>query len=205
MTTTRRPTLLAASAATGLALVLALAGCTSSEPEVRVADELATPSASAPADGDLDALAALGAEQLVAQLEATPTAERRTDLTASVRPDGVLLSSAGGEVTVPVPDGQHYLSVAPYVDGTHDCFFHSLTTCTGELGGEEVTVRIVDDASGEVYVDETTTLHDNGFTGFWLPSDVTATVTVTSSDGTGTATVSTGPEDLTCLTSLQLV
>ncbi len=203
MTTTRRPTLLAASAATGLALVLALAGCTSSEPEARVADELVSPSASAPAD--LDALAALGARELVASLEATPAAERRTDLTASVRPDGVLLSSADGEVTVPAPDGQHYLSVAPYVDGTHDCYFHSLTTCTGELGGEEVEVRIVDDASGEVYVDESTTLHDNGFTGFWLPSDVTATVTVTSADGTGTATVSTGPEDLTCLTSLRLV
>lgn len=205
MTTTRRPTLLAASAATGLALLLALAGCTSPDPAAPNADDLVTPSASTPAGGDLDALAALGAQELVAQLEATPTAERRTDLTASVRPDGVLLSSAEGEVTVPAPDGLHYLSVAPYVTGTHDCYFHSLTTCTGELGGQEVAVRIVDDASGEVYVDETLTLQDNGFTGFWLPSDIAATVTVTSSDGTGTATVSTGPEDLTCLTSLRLV
>jgi hypothetical protein len=204
MTTTRRPTLLAASAATGLALLLALAGCTSPDPAAPDADDLSAPSASTPAGEDLDALASLGAQQLVAQLEATPTAERRTDLTASVRPDGVLLSSAEGEVTVPAPDGLHYLSVAPYVTGTHDCFFHSLTTCTGELGGQEVGVRIVDDESGEVYVDETLTLQDNGFTGFWLPSDVTATVTVTSADGTGTATVSTGPDDLTCLTSLRL-
>jgi hypothetical protein len=45
------------------------------------------------------------------------------------------------------------------VSNTHDCYFHSLTTCTGELGGQQVTVLIVDDETGEVYVDESSLLH----------------------------------------------
>jgi hypothetical protein len=219
MTTTRRPAVLAAAV---ISLALALAGCTADDPAPDAAAPSSTdaPTAVAPTDGsdpalvvdpatladaDLDTLAALGAETLIASLEATPLDQRRTDLRASVRPDAVLLSdSTGAEVSVPVPEGKHYLSVAPYVTGTHDCFFHSLTTCTGELGGQQATVRIVDDETGDVYVDTTGPLEDNGFTGFWLPSGRTATVTVTVDGREGTATVRTGEEDLTCLTSLRV-
>jgi hypothetical protein len=219
MTTTRRPADLAAAV---ISLALALAGCTADDPAPDAAAPSSTdaPTAVAPTDGsdpalvvdpatladaDLDTLAALGAETLIASLEATPLDQRRTDLRASVRPDAVLLSdSTGAEVSVPVPEGKHYLSVAPYVTGTHDCFFHSLTTCTGELGGQQATVRIVDDETGDVYVDTTGPLEDNGFTGFWLPSGRTATVTVTVDGREGTATVRTGEEDLTCLTSLRV-
>jgi hypothetical protein len=219
MTTTRRPALAAAV----IAAALALAGCTSDEPAPDAAPASTAPASTADptspddadpvmsvdpatlADADLDTLAALGARTLIASLEATPLDQRRTDLRASVRPDAVLLSDGtGAEVSVPVPDGQHYLSIAPYVTGTHECFFHSLTTCTGELGGQQATVRIVDADTGDVYVDTTGPLEDNGFTGFWLPSGRTATVTVTVDGREGTATVSTGAEDLTCLTSLQV-
>lgn len=220
MTTTRRSALAAAA----IVLALALAGCSADDgaPDA-VPPTSAAPSSAVPPSGDstatgpdlvepatlasadLDTLAALGAETLIASLEATPVDQRRTDLRASVRPDAVLLSdSSGAEVSVPVPEGRHYLSVAPYVTGTHECFFHSLTTCTGELGGEQASVRIVDDESGEVYVDATGPLADNGFSGFWLPTGRTATVTVTVDGRVGTATVSTGEEDLTCLTSLQV-
>jgi len=187
-----RPAVAAGVAAVLLALVT---GCVPDPAPPRVAPSLVDA---------LDEYAAMGAEELVAALEATPLDQRPADLLVSVRPDDVLLSRDGREVTVPAPEGRHYLSVAPYVTGTHDCYFHSLTTCTGELGGTEVAVTIVDAASGEVYVDATTTLHENGFTGFWLPDDRTATVTVTADGRSGTATVSTGDEDLTCLTSLRL-
>ncbi|GEL46201.1 CueP family metal-binding protein [Cellulomonas hominis] len=197
MTTTRRPALPALAAA----LLLALTAACSPSPAEPTPTAVATADASADA---LDTYAAMGAEDLIAALEATPLDERPADLLASVRPHEVLLSRDGREVAVPAPEGKHYLSIAPYVSGTHDCFFHSLTTCTGELGGEQVAVTIVDDASGEVYVDETTTLHDNGFAGFWLPDGRTATVTVEADGRAGTATVSTGDEDLTCLTSLRL-
>lgn len=149
--------------------------------------------------------AALEATELIDQLEALPLDERPRDVLASIRQDEVVVSAADGsrEISVPIQDG-HYLSIAPYLDRTHDCFFHSLTTCTGEMGNEELTVRIVDDRTGEVYVDETARANDNGFIGFWLPRDVAATVAVTGVGGTAEASVQTGAEDLTCLTSLQL-
>lgn len=200
MTTTPRSLLLAASA---IVLALTASGC-SGDDSTNSAATSPPAAAETGAEASLDELAALGAHDLIATLEATPVAQRRADLRASVQPDHVLLSSGSEEIAVPIPDGEHYLSIAPYVSTTHDCYFHSLTTCTGELGGERVTVRVVDDETGEVYVDESGELHDNGFIGVWLPSGRTATVTVTSDDGTGSVTVSTGDEDLTCLTELQL-
>lgn len=149
--------------------------------------------------------AALDATELIDRLEATPVDERPQDVMASVRQDEVVVSAPDGtrEVSVPIEEG-HYLSIAPYVGQTHDCFFHSLTTCTGEMGGEEITVRVVDDRTGEVYVDETSRTHDNGFVGFWIPRDISATVTVTAAGRSAETSVETGAEDLTCLTSLQL-
>jgi hypothetical protein len=211
MTTNRTPALIAA------ALVLALtAGCSATAdpaPDAQATTATTTaPTVPQPvtadpalvADATLDELAALDAVTLVAALEATPVAQRRTDLRASVQPHAVLLSDATGEAEVAVPDGQHHLSVAPYLSSTHECFFHSLTTCTGELGGETVTVRIVDADSGAVYADGEVVLGENGFTGFWLPDGRTAEVTVTAEGREGTATVTTGTGDLTCLTSLRL-
>ena len=174
---------------------LVLAGC-AAQPD----PELGTEGA-----GAVEEWAALDATELIDRLEATPVDERPRDVMASVRQDKVLVSAPDGtqEVSVPIEEG-HYLSIAPYVDQTHDCFFHSLTTCTGEMGGEEITVRVVDDSTGEVYVDETTRTHDNGFVGFWLPRDVSATITVTAAGRSAQASVETGADDLTCLTSLQL-
>ncbi len=186
-----RPTLIASA----VLAALVLAGCT------------AAPQAAPDTEptGAVEEWGALEAVDLIDRLEAMPLDERPQDVLASVRQDEVVGSAADGsrEVSVPIQDG-HYLSIAPYLDRTHDCFFHSLTTCTGEMGNEELTVRIVDDRTGEVYVDETARANDNGFIGFWLPRDVAATVTVTGVGGTAEASVQTGAEDLTCLTSMQL-
>lgn len=174
---------------------LVLAGC-AAQPD----PERGTEAANA-----VEQWAALDVTELIDQLEATPVDERPQDVMASIRQDEVLVSAPDGsqEVSVPIEEG-HYLSIAPYVDQTHDCFFHSLTTCTGEMAGEEITVRVVDDRTGEVYVDETSRTHDNGFVGFWLPRDISATLTVTAAGRSAETSVETGADDLTCLTSLQL-
>ena len=102
------------------------------------------------------------------------------------------------------PEEAFYVSLAPYVDQTHDCFYHSLTTCKGELGGEELDVVITQDGEATPLVDETVTAYDNGFVGFWLPTDVTGTITVTYGDKTGEVDFSTDAEAPTCITTLQL-
>lgn len=163
------------------------------------------------ATGDEDLLEAHGfadadARAIIDQLEALPVAERPQYLIASVTPVSLQLQDeVGREAELPLPEGLFYLSVAPYLETTHECAVHSLTTCRGELSNREITVRAVDSSSGETLDDGTRTTHDNGFLGLWLPRGITVELTCTVEDVTGTASIDTQAEDaLTCLTSLQL-
>lgn len=193
------------AAAAALSLSLGLAGCT---PAPSTAPPPATsPQPSATAADLLTAhgLAGLDARQIIDQLDATPLTERPTDLIASVRPQELLLSDdQEREAALPIPDGQFYLSFAPYLAQTHECHFHSLTTCVGELQNAEVTVKLTDTA-GEVLVDETLRTFDNGFLGVWLPRDIDATLAVEHDGHTASTPITTKGEDAaTCLTTLQL-
>ena len=178
-----------------VALLLTLTACSSS-------------SSSAPGGAEDGLLAEHGlagktAVQVIDALDRMPVAERPDDLMASVRVDELLVSDDATEVALDIPDDRFYLSVAPYLTGTHDCFYHSLTTCKGELGGRDVDVTITS-ADGEVLVDRQVSTFDNGFVGFWLPRGVDATLEVSYQGKTGRTPISTGADDPTCLTTLRL-
>lgn len=205
-----RLTLTAASLA-----ALVLAGCSAADDLDTSSSALATapPAESADAGvGDVDALlasydlAGLDGQELVETLDETALAERPEGLMASVRYDKVLVSAAGWSEPVPVgiEGDAFYLSVAPYVESTHECYFHSLTTCVGELGNEDVHVTVTDSATGEVLIDDSLTTFDNGFVGMWLPRDIDATLRVETGAGVAETAIGTGPEDPTCITTTQL-
>ncbi len=144
------------------------------------------------------------AVKVIDELEQLGGADRPTEFTASVRPGELLLSDGEDEFSMPLPEDRFYLSIAPYAEKTHDCYFHSLTTCQGELTEQDVHVKIVDKGTGDVLVDEEQTTNPNGFVGFWLPKDVDATVSVSHSGLTAQQEFSTGPNDATCMTTLKL-
>ena len=197
----RRLTVVAAGA------VLLLTGC-SADPAPQAAGNGVATASEAPASGVGARLAAydldgLPAEDVIDELDRLPVAERPADLMASVRVDQLVVSTGQEEAALELPEDQFYLSVAPFVDQTHECFYHSLTTCKGELGGKDVEVTIVDDA-GEVLVDEQTTTYDNGFVGFWLPRDIDGTLTVSYGGRVGEVDFSTREDSPTCVTTLQL-
>ena len=181
------------------ALALALTGCSAADPE---------PTADGTVSRDTflttHGLAAMDAVEIIDHLDRQKVTERPTDLIASVRADELLLSSDDQEVVVDLPDNQTYVSIAPYLTSTHDCFYHSLTTCLGELDNEDIQVTITDEATGEVLVDETTTTFDNGFIGFWLPDDATGLIEVSYQGRTGTTEFSTTDDGATCVTDLRL-
>lgn len=184
----------------GLVAALVLGACTG-EPEPSTIPSAAHEQDLLSAHG----LAGLDARSVIERLDATPVADRSTELMASIRPDSLIVSDASGtETSLAMPAEEFYVSVAPYVDQTHECFFHSLTTCRGELANEHIDVHVVDDA-GTVLVDETMTTFDNGFVGLWLPRDITGTITLELDGRTVTGTISTGSDDPTCVTTLQLV
>lgn len=194
----RRPATLTAAAA---ALVLAFTGCSPSPaPE--------QPATSSGIESDAELLSAYGlagrtVEEVIDHLDQMPVAERPSDLTASVRTDMLILGAPEHELTMPMPDDAVYVSVAPYVSQTHDCFFHSLTTCRGEMSGEDVQVRVIAQ-SGEVLIDEQRTSFDNGFIGLWLPRDVAGTIEIDGDGRTGSVPFSTADDGATCVTTLQL-
>lgn len=196
-----------ASVLTGLFLasVLALTGCTAAPGDGAGHGDTA-PGASAEGENLLAEhnLGGLDAKHIIDRLDALAVAERPNDIFASVRAESLVVSSADGrEVTLPMPNDEFYVSMAPYVTHTHECYFHSLTTCLGELNNEDVHVKIVDSA-GAVVIDGTYRTFSNGFLGLWLPRDMTATITIEHEGLSVTAPLSTTADDPTCVTTLQL-
>jgi len=191
---TRRRTAIALLAAGALAL----AGCSTGSS----AD---SETASSPASLETYGLAGLDAPEIIDTLDAMPVADRPDDLIASVHPTELVLTSGGENLaTLPTQEDGFYLSVAPYENRTHSCHFHSLTTCLGEMPGEQVHVTITNNATGDTLLDEPRTTYDNGFLGLWLPRDITATITIDHDGKTATSPIATGNQDLTCLTTMQL-
>lgn len=197
-----------AISALGLAVTVALTGCT--QPTDQGPGAGAAPPATTVRTADVDALLApfgltgASTRQVIDALEADPGA-RPLAIQASVRPDGVLVGEADRQAVLALPEDLFYVSVAPYLSTTHECFFHALGGCQGELPGEEVRVRITD-GSGVVLLEETVTTGANGFAGFWLPRGVEGgTVRMTSDRGTGSIPLSTRADSPTCLTTLRLV
>lgn len=141
---------------------------------------------------------------IIDRLDRLSGEERPEDLMASVRTDELLLSSGGDEFGLPIPGDRFYLSVAPYAGRTHECFYHSLTTCVGELAEADVQVRIVDETNDEVLVDTTETTFANGFIGFWLPRDIEGTVRIGYGDQAAEVDFTTAEDAPTCVTTLQL-
>ena len=145
------------------------------------------------------------AKDVINALDTMAVADRPADLMASVRPGELLLQDGSGkQAALPIPEGDFYLSFAPYISQTHDCYFHSLTTCRGELSKKDIHVQITD-ATGKDIINDSVTTFDDGFYGVWLPKGIDATLTVTYAGKTGTKQISTkGEDDKTCMTDLQL-
>lgn len=152
-------------------------------------------------------LAAAGLEgksgrEIVAALD-QEDARRPLPVMGSVRYDEVILSDGTTEQAIPIHGDEFYLSIAPYETTTHDCFYHNVGTCQGELTDEDIHVTITTD-DGEVLVDEDATTYANGFVGFWIPKDVTGTIVVTKDGKTAESPFSSDAEGATCITTLPL-
>ncbi|WP_235936189.1 CueP family metal-binding protein [Brevibacterium rongguiense] len=184
-------TALAASA------VLLLSGCAGADP-----------SPSAGSDQSLVAhhgLDGLDAREIIKRLDTMPVIDRSTELMASIEPDQLVLTDdQNNQTTLPMPEDDFYVSIAPYLEQTHECYFHSLTTCLGELANTDVDVTVVNTTSGETILEDSLTTYDNGFIGLWLPRGIDATLTVSTEDRTAKQGISTRLDDPTCLTTLQL-
>ncbi|MDP3130807.1 MAG: CueP family metal-binding protein [Bacillota bacterium] len=138
---------------------------------------------------------------IVAALEAGT--EDRTRFNASIDGDALHLTADGETASIALPEGRFYLSVAPYLTSTHECFTHNLVSCRGELVNAtfSITVR---DADGAVVLSGDFTSGANGFVGLWLPAGLDGTITVGHEGHVATGAFQTQPASATCMTTLVL-
>ncbi|PYH00779.1 hypothetical protein CVV67_09395 [Arthrobacter stackebrandtii] len=150
--------------------------------------------------------AGMDAKEIITELDALPLEQRPAGIMASIRPDElVLMDAAKREAAVPMPADEFYVSVAPYVAQTHECHFHSLTTCVGEQRNKEMSVTVKDNATGKAVLEEKRSTFDNGFMGLWLPRGIDATLTIGFDGKSATQALSTkAGDDATCVTTAQL-
>lgn len=202
-----------AVAGTTLLLAVTLTGCAADTDSPDAAAPSSAASEPTPASVPAEAepllaeygLAGMDTVEIINYLDRLGGAERPEDMMASIRPGELMVSAGGDEFSLGIPEDRFYLSVAPYVDQTHDCFHHSLTTCKGELPSTYMQVEIVDETNDKMLVDEIRTTFENGFAGFWLPRNIEGTMRVTYDGKTGVAEFATDQDAPTCLTTLQLV
>lgn len=141
-------------------------------------------------------------EQIIETLDRDPR-PRPLPLVASVRSDHVILSDGTDQETLKLTTDKFYLSVAPYAARTHECHFHNLGTCQGELASKPVKITITD-SDGKVLVDEQTSTYANGFVAFWIPRDITGTVRVETDGKSGETQFDSKSDGATCVTTLQV-
>jgi hypothetical protein len=127
------------------------------------------------------------------------------DVSASITSHELIVTNSNKEeTTYELPEEEFFVSIAPFIETTHECAIHSLTGCQGELVEKEFDVYIQDEA-GNVVVDETMTSFANGFIDLWLPRDKTYTVKIGYDGKTAESELSTFEGDNTCVTTMQLM
>lgn len=127
------------------------------------------------------------------------------DVSASITSHELIVTDSNKEETsYELPEEEFFVSIAPFIETTHECAIHSLTGCQGELVEKEFDVYIQDEA-GDVVVDETMTSFANGFIDLWLPRDKTYTVKIGYDGKTAESKLSTYKGDNTCVTTMQLM
>ena len=124
---------------------------------------------------------------------------------ASITSQQLIVSDSNGKkLLYDLPKNEFFVSIAPYVNQTHPCSDHSLTSCQGEMIEKEFDVYI-EDTEGNVIIDETLKSQPNGFIDLWLPRDKSYRAKIKHEGKISQLEFSTFEGDNTCITTMQLV
>lgn len=142
-------------------------------------------------------LEGLSTEEIVEKLDRDTNYDK--GFKASVTSTKLIMSENGVEVEKDIPSDLFYLSFAPYINYTHPCATHFLSSCKSELKNEIFNVTIVGE-NDEIIISKEMKSMDNGFIGVWLPRDLKGSINVTYNEMSAVANISTFIDDNTCLT-----
>ncbi|GAA0310373.1 hypothetical protein GGQ92_001605 [Gracilibacillus halotolerans] len=127
------------------------------------------------------------------------------NLSASITSTELVVSSENNNQKVyKLPSDEFFVSIAPFINTTHECAIHSLTGCQGELVEQEFHVSIKDEEGNTVLDQEMKSLN-NGFIDLWLPRNQTFLVEIEYKGRIAKSEISTFEGDNTCITTMQLI
>lgn len=115
----------------------------------------------------------------------------------------IIIDQDGAKNIYDLPEDEFFVSIAPFITQTHDCFDHSLTGCQGELVEETFDIYL-EDQKGNVLINDSMESFANGFIDLWLPRNETFHITIVFGDKKVESQFSTFSEDGTCITTMQV-
>lgn len=148
-------------------------------------------------------LAPAQVKQLVQQISSKQGEGKEVE-SASITSDQLQVTANGQQTRYDLPQDEYFVSIAPYLQQTHDCQIHSLTGCQGELTNQEFVLTITDSSGTIIMNQQKQVSGDNGFIDLWLPRNDTYTVKVEQDGKTAEQTISTFANDDTCISTMQL-
>ena len=129
----------------------------------------------------------------------------KIDVVTFVTPDKVNFKFKDGEtISIPLPDDIMIVSIAPYINKTHTCATHYMSSCDAELKNTNIKVVAVTAASGKILINKTMKTAPTGFLDLWLPRNQTIDITVSAKGKSATGKIFTNRDSKTCETTLKL-
>ncbi len=97
----------------------------------------------------------IGIDGKTAMVIANQWRMRKIDVVTFVTPDKVNFKFKDGRIiSVPLPDGEMIVSIAPYINKTHTCATHYMSSCDAELKNTKIKVEAVT-ADGKILINKT--------------------------------------------------
>ncbi|PKN89462.1 MAG: hypothetical protein CVU51_00035 [Deltaproteobacteria bacterium HGW-Deltaproteobacteria-1] len=128
----------------------------------------------------------------------------KIDVVTFVTPDKVNFKFKDGQtISVPLPDDVMMVSIAPYINKTHTCATHYISSCDAELKNTNIKVVAVT-AGGKILINKTMKTAPTGFLDLWLPRNQDINITVSAKGKSATGRIFTNRDSKTCETTLKL-
>jgi hypothetical protein len=129
---------------------------------------------------------------------------KKIDIVTFVTPDTVNFKFKDGEaISIPVPDDVMIVSIAPYINKTHECATHYMSSCDAELKNEDMKITAFT-AGGKILINKTMKTGPTGFLDLWLPRNQVIDIAVSAKGKNATGKIYTCRNSKTCDTTLKL-
>jgi len=104
---------------------------------------------------------------------------------------------------IPIPENQMYVVIAPYIETTHACETHYISSCQGELKETEFDL-IIKEKDGAIFFDGSMTSLKNGFIELWLPKNNEFDLSIFLNSQKVQLNINTFETGITCITTAKL-